>query len=48
MLRVAANAPASMVAAVGDPDIDHQFWDVAPLQVDVITRSSRTAVNVCP
>lgn len=37
-----------MVAAVGDPDVDHQFWDVAPLQVDVITRSSRTAVNVRP
>ncbi|KAK9841861.1 hypothetical protein WJX81_007858 [Elliptochloris bilobata] len=46
LLRCAANAPASMVAAVGDPDIDHQFWDVAPLQVDQITRDSRKAVNV--
>lgn len=48
LLKCAANAPASMVAAVGDPDKDHQFWDVAPLQVDVITRDSRKAVNVRP
>ena len=46
LLRCAADAPASMVAAVGDPDLDHQFWDIAPLQVDVITRASRKAVNV--
>ncbi|KAK9822989.1 hypothetical protein WJX81_001643 [Elliptochloris bilobata] len=46
LLASAALAPASLVAAVGDADKDHQFWDVAPLQVDILTRTSRTAINV--
>ncbi len=48
LLASAAQAPASLVAAVGDADADHQFWDVAPLQVDVLTRTSRRAINVRP
>lgn len=48
LLASAALAPASLVAAVGDADKDHQFWDIAPLQVDILTRTSRTAINVRP
>ena len=46
LLASAEQAPASLVAAVGDSDVDHSFWDTAPLQVDVITRTSRAAINV--
>ena len=46
LLASAEQAPASLVAAVGDSDVDHSFWDAAPLQVDIITRTSRAAINV--